>query len=379
MKIIATTAFGLESITAREIKNLGYADATTENGKIMLNGTENDVARLNMWLRTADRVLWEVACFEAKTFEELFQGVKAVQWGDFLPEDAEMHVIGKSIQSTLFSVPDCQSITKKAIIEKMKEKYSREQFEETGPKYKISVSLLKDVASITIDTSGAGLHKRGYRSLVGDAPLKETLACALIQLSYWKDEKFLCDPLCGTGTIPIEAAMIALNRAPGLKRSFVCEQWPTFSQQVWKDAREEAHDLFLPDKNLNIYGSDIDPKAIELASLHAEEAGIDEYIHFKKLDVRDFKSAQSYGFIITNPPYGERLGSERQVEELYKSMAKSFFALDNWSYYILTSYPGFEKVFGKKADKRRKLFNGRIECQYYRFLGAKPQKESSAE
>lgn len=377
MKIIATAAFGLESITAREIKNLGYENAVTENGKVVLDGTETDIARLNMWLRTADRVLWEVASFNAETFEELFQGVKAVAWGEFMPIDAKMHVIGKSIQSTLSSVPACQSVTKKAIVEKMKQKYGTDYFEETGPVYKISVSIVKNTVSLTIDTSGEGLHKRGYRALAGEAPLKETLAAALIQLSYWKAERTLCDPLCGTGTIPIEAAMIALNRAPGLKRSFVCEQWPFFSDKIWKEIRDEAVSLYTPDKKLSIYGSDMDPKAIELSVIHAKQSGLDKYIDFKVKDVKNLYSEESYGFIITNPPYGERLGTEKQAEKLYKTMSEVFSKLDNWSYYILPAYTGFEKIFGRKADKRRKLFNGRIECQYYRFLGNSPKRKEN--
>jgi len=372
--LIATTAFGIESVTARELSNLGY-ECKTENGRILFRGDETAIARANMWLRTADRVLICAATFKAVTFEELFQGVYAIPWESYLTEDAEIHVVGKSVDSVLFSVPDCQSITKKAIIERMKTKYHRDIFDESGPKYKVAVALLKDVVTISIDTTGSGLHKRGYRSLAGEAPLKETMACAMLQLSFWRGERLLVDPFCGSGTIPIEAAMMSLNMAPGSKRNFICESWENFASDVWIRAREEAHDLFTPDRDLNIYGSDIDPSAIQLAMLHAEEAGVDEYIKIKKMDVREFRSEEKYGFIVTNPPYGERLGTATEIEKLYRDAGKVFARLDNWSYYVITSYPYLEKLFGRKADKRRKLYNGRLECQYYQFLGEKPQKE----
>ena len=261
--LIATSAFGIESITARELENLGYSDLKVENGRISFKGDEKDIARCNINLRTADRVLIKVAEFNAFSFEDLFQGVKAVAWGDLLPEDAEMHVTGRSVRSTLFSVPDCQSITKKAIVEKMKEKYHRSYFDETGPKYKIEVALLKDVASITIDTTGPGLNKRGYRRIAGEAPLKETMACALILLTYWKRGRILVDPLCGSGTIPIEAAMIAKNMAPGIRRSFVSETWREFDKRIWDETREEARAAEINDVPKTIWGSDLDPKAVD--------------------------------------------------------------------------------------------------------------------
>lgn len=372
--IIATTAFGIESVTSREIKDLGIEKTEVENGRVLFKGDFDDIAKANVFLRTADRVLIRLAEFKATTFEDLFQGVYAIDWDEFLSPDAFIHVLGKSVKSTLFSVPDCQSITKKAIIEKLKVRLHKEIFPEDGAEYKITVSILKDIVTITLDTSGTGLHKRGYRSLAGEAPLKETLACSLLLLSYWRGERLLIDPLCGSGTIPIEAAMIALDMAPGMKRGFATEQWQNFDAKAFDRAREFAKDRVKTDLNLNIYGSDIDPKAIDLAMVHAEEAGVDEYIHLKQMNVADLASKEQYGFIVTNPPYGERLGESREAESLYKLMGRTFQKLDTWSFYILTSHPYFEKAFGKNADKKRKLYNGRLECQYYQYYGPKPPK-----
>lgn len=374
-EIIATSAFGIESVTAREISELGYKDILTENGRVTFRGDFDDIARANVCLRTADRILIKLAQFKATTFEELFQGVYAVEWADILSPDAFIHVVGKSVKSTLFSVPDCQSITKKAIIEKLKLKFGKEIFPEDGAEYRISVSILKDIVTVTLDTSGAGLHKRGYRSLAGEAPLKETLACSLLLLSYWRGERLLVDPLCGSGTIPIEAAMIALDIAPGMNRGFAAERWQNFDYDAFERARDEAKQRVRTDLNLNIYGSDINPKAIELAMRHAEEAGVDEYIRLKQMNVADLSSKEKYGFIVTNPPYGERLGESREAEELYRVMGKAFSALDTWSFYVITSNPYFEKNFGRKADKRRKLYNGKLECQYYQYFGPKPPKK----
>ena len=374
-EIIATSAFGIESVTAREISELGYKDILTENGRVTFRGDFDDIARANVCLRTADRILIKLAQFKATTFEELFQGVYAVEWADILSPDAFIHVVGKSVKSTLFSVPDCQSITKKAIIEKLKLKFGKEIFPEDGAEYRISVSILKDIVTVTLDTSGVGLHKRGYRSLAGEAPLKETLACSLLLLSYWRGERLLVDPLCGSGTIPIEAAMIALDIAPGMNRGFAAERWQNFDYDAFERARDEAKQRVRTDLNLNIYGSDIDPKAIELAMRHAEEAGVDEYIRLKQMNVADLSSKEKYGFIVTNPPYGERLGESREEEELYRVMGKTFSALDTWSFYVITSNPYFEKNFGRKADKRRKLYNGKLECQYYQYFGPKPPKK----
>lgn len=374
MDIIATSAFGIESVTARELKQLGY-ETKTENGRVLFSGTEADVARANLWLRTSDRILIRFASFEALSFEDLYQGVYAVEWADLLPEDAFIHVLGNSVDSVLHSVPDCQSVAKKAIIEKMKMRYRREVFAESGTEYKILISILKNAVTVAVDTSGAGLHKRGYRALAGEAPIKETLACAMLLLSFWKGNRTLVDPLCGSGTIPIEAAMIASDRAPGLKRGFACEAWHTFSPEVFRLAREEARDRFLPDAETDISGSDLDPKAVELAQLHAEAADMDGFVRIKQMNVRDLSSRKKYGFILTNPPYAHRLGESREVEALYRDMGKVFCNLDTWSYSVITPVQNFERLFGRKADKRRKLYNGRLECQLYQFYGPRPPKD----
>ena len=374
IQLIATAAFGLESVVANEIKKLGYEDLMIDNGKVTFAGDEAAICRTNLWLRTADRVLLKMGEFKALSFEELFEGTKALPWHEWIPENAEFPVEGKSIDSKLSSVPDCQAIVKKAVVEKMKQKYKREWFEETGPKYRIEVALLKDMATLTIDTSGAGLHKRGYRKLVSTAPLKETLASAMIQLSWWNADKVLIDPFCGSGTIPIEAALIGLNIAPGLKREFSAEGWANIPAKLWESAREEAYSLIKPDRELRIHGSDIDDDVMSLARYHAKEAGVGPNIHFQRLPMQEVSTRYKYGCIITNPPYGERLSETREVVELYRQMGQKFKAFDTWSYYIITSYPEFEKVFGRKADKKRKLYNGKLLCNYYQYFGPKPPR-----
>jgi len=374
LQLIATAAFGIESIVARELKKLGYDDQFVENGKVTFAGDEQAICRTNLWLRTADRILLKMGEFKAMSFEELFEGTRALPWHEWLPENAEFPVEGKSVDSKLSSVPDCQAIVKKAIVEKMKQKYKKEWFEETGPKYKIEVSLLKDMATLTIDTSGAGLHKRGYRKLVSGAPLKETLASAMILISYWNADKPLIDPFCGSGTIPIEAALIGLNIAPGLKREFAAESWPNIPIKLWEDARQEAYSLIKTDKELRIHGSDIDDEVMSLARYHAREAGVDSNIHLQRLTMQDISSKHKYGCIITNPPYGERLGDTKEIEKLYRQMGQKFKSFDTWSYYIITSHPEFEKLFGRKADRKRKLYNGRLLCNYYQYFGPKPPK-----
>ncbi len=374
INLIATSAFGIEAVVSRELKRLGYDDQFTENGKVTFTGEMDAVCRANLWMRSADRILVKVGEFNALTFDELFEKTKALPWSDWIPEDAEFPVEGKSINSQLSSVPDCQAIVKKAIVEKMKLKYKKDWFDETGPKYKVEVGLLKDVATLTIDTSGAGLHKRGYRRLAGSAPLKETMACAMIQISRWNKDRVLVDPLCGAGTIPIEAALIGLNIAPGINRKFVSDSWPNISQTAWEKAREEAHDSIDRNIELRISGSDIDEDEIHLARVHAKEAGVDKNIHLQKMDVKELKSRYKYGFIICNPPYGERIGEKSEAEELYRDMGKVFKSFDTWSYYVLTSHPDFEKLFGKKANKKRKLYNGKILCNYFQFFGPPPKR-----
>jgi putative N6-adenine-specific DNA methylase len=372
--LIATSAFGLEAVVANELRNLGYENLQVENGRVAFSAGTEAIARCNLWLRSADRVLLKMGEFEACSFEELFERTKSLPWSDWLPETAEFPVEGKSIQSQLFSVSDCQAIVKKAIVEKMKEKYPVQWFKESGPRYKIEVALLKNRATLTLDTSGAGLHKRGYRRLAGEAPLKETLAAALIYLSRWRADRALIDPLCGSGTIPIEAAMIGRNIAPGLKREFAAEKWPQIPAQIWLQAREEARDSILTDQPLGILGFDIDDQALQLARSNARQAGLENLISFQRQPLSELRSQYNYGYLITNPPYGERLSEKPEVEKLYRQMGSVCKNLPTWSFYILTSHPQFEKFFHRQADKKRKLYNGRIQCNYYQFYGPKPER-----
>lgn len=368
--IIATATFGLEKVVADELKQLGYDDLIIENGKVTFEGDEMDIVTCNMWLRTADRVLIKMAEFKAESFEELFQGTLAVNWGDIIPITGFMHVTGKSVKSKLFSVPDCQSIVKKAVVESMKRKYRRDLFPETGAEYKIEVGILKDVVTLTIDTSGPGLHKRGYREFAGEAPLKETLAAALVLLSKWEPSKQLADPLCGSGTIAIEAAMIGRNIAPGLNRNFAAEQWDIIPEDMWSDIRSFARNS-INNKEFRILASDINGGILRIARNNAEKAGVSDNVAFQKLDIRDFASRKKFGYIITNPPYGERLGEINEVEELYKEMGKVFRTLEEWSCFVLTSNEGFENFFGQKSNKNRKLYNGRLKCYFYQYFPSK--------
>lgn len=372
LKLIATSTFGIESVVGRELKKLGYADQQVENGRVTFSGDLKALCRANLWLRSADRVLLKMGEFKALTFDELFEGTKSLPWGDWIPEDAEFPVEGRSIASKLSSVPDCQAIVKKAVVEKLKLKYGTSWFKETGARYTIEVALLKDTATLTVDTSGAGLHKRGYRKLVGGAPLKETLACAMILISRWNRDRVLVDPFCGSGTIPIEAALIGKNIAPGSMRDFASESWPVIPASMWSQAREEARDLAMPEQKLRIHGSDISDEAISMSRYHARLAGVESLIHLQRMPVSEIKSRYKYGFVICNPPYGERSGEAPEVEKLYRRMGSVFNSLDAWSYYILSASPEFEKLFGRKADKKRKLYNGNIMCNYYQYFGPPP-------
>lgn len=371
--LIATATFGLEKVVADELRELGYDDLTIENGKVTFQGSEMDIVTCNMWLRTADRVLIKMAEFKAESFEELFQGTLKVEWGDIIPETGFMHVVGKSVKSKLFSVPDCQSITKKAVVESMKRKYNKEVFPENGATYKIEVAILKDIVTLTLDTTGPGLHKRGYREFAGEAPLKETLAAALVLLSKWESSRILADPFCGSGTIAIEAAMIGKNIAPGINRSFVSEGWDIIPKKLWEDMRKYARNS-INDKEFRILASDINGRVLKTARDNAEKAGVADYIAFQRMDMKEFRNKKRYGFIITNPPYGERMGNAKEIENLYKDMGEVFQQLKDWSYFVITSYEDFEKCFGEKSDKNRKLYNGRIKCYYYQYFGAEPEK-----
>lgn len=377
VELIATATFGLEAVVAQEVRALGYEDVKVDNGKVTFTADISAIPRANLWLRTADRVRLKMGEFRATTFDELFEKTKALPWSDWLPENAAFPVEGKSVKSTLFSVPDCQAIVKKAVVESLKKTYKRDWFEEQGPMYKIEVALLKDVATLTIDTSGPGLHKRGYRGLIGAAPLKETMAAAMILLSRWKPDRILMDPFCGSGTIPIEAALIGQNIAPGMNREFVSESWPTIPKTVWREARAETHDLARYDQKLEIIGTDIDDEILRVARRNAAEAGVEDQIHFQRMDVRDVRTKRKYGYMICNPPYGERLGDWKQISRLYRDMGEVFSALDTWSFYVLTSDEQFEKHFGRTASKKRKLYNGNIKVDYYQFFGPKPPRPAA--
>lgn len=366
-ELIATATFGLESVVAKELKELGYEDLKVENGKVTFTGDEYDIVTTNIWLRTADRVLLKVAEFKAESFEELFQGTLKVDWGEIIAQNGKMHVIGKSVKSKLHSVPDCQSIVKKAVVEGMRNKYHVDWFEEDGPVYKIEVAILKDIVTLSIDTSGAGLHKRGYREMAGEAPIKETLAAALVLLSNWKPERQLADPFCGSGTIPIEAALIAKNIAPGLNRSFVSEEWHIIPKNIWEDTRNHARNQ-INDLEFRILASDIDGRVLRTARDNAARAGLSDYIAFQRLPAEEFSSKKKNGVIICNPPYGERIGDSKIVDDIYRNLGKLFKELADWSFYVITSNEDFQKSFGLKADKNRKLYNGRLQCYYYQYI-----------
>ena len=375
IKLIATSTFGLEAVVKREVLDLGFKNVQTDNAMITFEGDLSSIPKANLWLRSADRVLLKLGEFKALTFEELFEQTKSLPWEQWISQDGKFTVTGKSVKSKLFSVSDCQAIVKKAVVEKLKTKYKVEWFTETGPEFTIQVSLLNDIATLTIDTSGDGLHKRGYRERSVQAPIKETLAAALIMLSYWRKDRVLLDVFCGSGTIPIEAALIGKNIAPGLNRKFASESWPILGADLWKRERVSALQAIDQNVNLKIYGWDIDEEAIEIAKDNAYEAGVDDCIEFEAKELSSIDIKDNYGVIICNPPYGERLSQLSEVENLYKEMGKNFSKLDTWSKYIITSYEDFERLYGKKADKKRKLYNGRIKVDYFQYFGPRPPRE----
>jgi len=375
VNLIATSTFGLEAVVKDEVISLGYSDIIVENGKVEFSADISAIAKTNLWLRSADRVRVKIGEFKAKTFEELFEKTKALPWADWIPVDGQFPVEGKSVKSKLFSVSDCQAIVKKAVVESLKKEHKTEWFKETGAIFKIEVALLKDVATLTIDTTGPGLHKRGYRDWIGAAPLKETMAAAMIMLARWTPDRPLIDPFCGSGTIPIEAALIGQNIAPGMNREFVSEKWPIIPKQIWREARAETHDLAKYDQKLEIIGSDIDDEILKVARRNAYEATVDEQIRFEKRPASQISSESMYGAIICNPPYGERLSDRAEVERLYRKIGESFTKLDTWSYYILTSHEGFEELFGKPATKKRKLYNGNLKVDFYQYYGRLPKEK----
>lgn len=377
-EIVITTLFGLESIVARELKRLGYETSSVEDGRVTFVGGWDAVCRANMWIRCGERVLIKVAEFNAVTFEELFQGTKAAEWERFIGKQDAFPVKGHSLKSQLASVRDCQAIIKKAAAARLSEKYGIEWLPEEGTTYQIQFQIMKDRVTLMIDTSGAPLHKRGYRQQSNAAPLRETLAAAMADLSRWKFEYPLCDPFCGSGTIPIEAAMMKLQIAPGLNRKFAFDEFCHVSDSLRKAATDEAKSL-IRDLPLEICASDIDNDCVELTVSNAEKAGVGEYIKTTQLDARKIDFDKACGTIICNPPYGERLGKIKECEQLYREMGESFKKLDNWAYFILTSNEKFEKLFGMKANKQRKLYNGMLKCNLYQFFMKKTNAQNAAQ
>ena len=366
-KLCVPCLLGLEAPIADELKRLGMADVASENGRVYFSGDENDIARANINLRVGERVLLELGRFNAVTFEELFQGVKAIRWEDIIPRDGAFPVKGYSLNSALFSVSDCQKIIKKAIVERLRGVYGIDWFPESAETYQVQFSIMKDNVSVCLDTSGEGLHKRGYRPAHNAAPLKETMAAAMVKLSRYRGRDDFCDPFCGSGTIPIEAALIARNIAPGLHRSFAAQSWRMIDPAVWRDAREAARAKEFHGE-YNILGTDIDPKAIAIARENAERAGVSDVVRFEVADATAFDRVTERGVIVTNPPYGERIMEKEQAEALYRAFGAAWRETRNWQLYLLSSHTEFERCFGKTADKKRKLYNGMIKCDLFMYF-----------
>ena len=367
LELIATATFGLEAVVKREIEALGYKIIRSEDAKITYMGDERAIARSNLWLRSADRVLLKMGEFKALEFEDLFQQTKAVAWEDIIPADGKFTVTGTSVKSKLHSVPACQSIVKKAIVERLGSFYCIDRFEETGAEYTVKVTILKDRVTLTIDTSGTGLHKRGYRVCDVAAPIKETLAAAMVQLSFWKAGRLLVDPCCGSGTIPIEAAMIGRNIAPGLNRKFASQEWDIIPPEIWKEERKAAFEAIDYDADIRIEASDISGRAVEAAIENAAEAGVDDCVEFKKMDMARLTAEEEGGIIITNPPYGERLGDRRAADAVARALGRLAAAQSEAAMGVITSNANFEREFGRRADKRRRLYNGRLECEFLMY------------
>lgn len=375
-QLIVPCHFGLEAVTKREIYDLGYEITRVEDGRITFEGDAEAICRANVFLRTAERVLLQVGRFHAETFDELFEGIKALPWEEYIPQDGKFWVTkASSIKSKLFSPSDIQSIAKKAMVERMKQHYHVNWFPEDGAPYPVRIFLMKDEVTVALDTSGDSLHKRGYRTLSSRAPITETLAAALIMLTPWHADRILVDPFCGSGTFPIEAAMMAANIAPGMNRDFTAEQWTNLiERQLWYDTVEEARDQINTDVDVDIQGYDIDGEVVKAARENAQRAGVDHLIHFQQRAVADLRHPKKYGFIITNPPYGERLEDKEDLSYLYTQIGDVYRGLDSWSMYMITSYEDAEKYVGRKADKNRKIYNGMIKTYFYQFMGPKPPK-----
>lgn len=369
--------FGLEAVLKREIYDLGYEITKVEDGRVTFEGDEEAICRANIFLRTAECVMIQVGRFKATTFEELFQGIKNLPWEEYIPEDGKFWVKkASSINSKLFSPSDIQSIAKKAMVERMKQKYHKEWFKEDGAAYPVRIFLLKDEVTVALDTSGDSLHKRGYRTMTSKAPLTETLAASLIMLTPWRKDRILVDPFCGSGTFPIEAAMIAANIAPGMNRDFTAEEWTNLiDRKLWYECVKEAEDMIDTTVKVDIQGYDIDGDVIKAARENAKRAGVEHMIHFQQRAVADLSHPKKYGFIITNPPYGERLEDKADLPELYTQIGQAYQRLDSWSMFLITSYTETEKYIGRKADKNRKIYNGMLKTYFYQFLGPKPPKK----
>ena len=373
--------FGLEAVLKREIHDLGYEITKVEDGRVTFEGDEEAICRANIFLRTAERVMIQVGRFKATTFEELFQGIKNLPWEEYIPEDGKFWVKkASSINSKLFSPSDIQSIAKKAMVERMKQKYHKEWFKEDGAAYPVRIFLLKDEVTVALDTSGDSLHKRGYRTMTSKAPLTETLAASLIMLTPWRKDRILVDPFCGSGTFPIEAAMIAANIAPGMNRDFTAEEWTNMiDRKLWYECVKEAEDMIDTTVKVDIQGYDIDGDVIKAARENAKRAGVEHMIHFQQRAVADLSHPKKYGFIITNPPYGERLEDKADLPALYTQIGQAYQRLDSWSMFLITSYTDTEKYIGRKADKNRKIYNGMLKTYFYQFLGPKPPKKRNKE
>lgn len=378
IELIAPCHFGLEAVLKREILDLGYEISSVEDGRVTFQGDAEAVCRANIFLRTAERVLLKVGSFQAVSFEELFEKTKALPWEAYIPKDGKFWVTkASSVKSRLFSPSDIQSVMKKAMVRRLQEHYHMEWFPEDGAEYPVRVFLMKDQVTVGIDTSGASLHKRGYREVSGKAPITETLAAALIMLTPWRGDRILVDPFCGSGTFPIEAAMMAANIAPGMNRSFTAEKWTNLiPKKLWYDTVDEAGDLIREPEETDIQGYDADEDVIRIARRNAAEAGVENMIHFQRRDVRDLSHPKKYGFIITNPPYGERLEDKKDLPELYRAFGESFRRLETWSAYMITSYEDAERYFGRKADKNRKIYNGMLKTYFYQFQGPKPPRKT---
>jgi putative N6-adenine-specific DNA methylase len=376
-ELIAPCHFGLEAVLKREITELGYDIVSVEDGRVTFAGDERAICRANIFIRTAERILLKMGpTFKATDFDELFEGTKAIPWEEVLPRDARFWVTKATTnKSALFSGSAIQSIVKKAIVERMKQTYRVSRFDEDGDEYPIRVFIFRDMVTIGLDTSGVSLHKRGYRQLVGKAPISETLAAALLMLTPWKSDRVLVDPFCGSGTFPIEAAMIGANIAPGMNREFTAESWgKLIPKKLWYEVGDEASDMVKTDVEMNIQGYDLDPEIVKCAMANARAAGVEQHIHFQARDVKDLHNPKHYGFVITNPPYGERLEEKEALPELYKTIGESYRNLSDWSMYLITSYEDAEKYIGRKADKNRKIYNGMIKSYFYQFMGPKPPR-----